>query len=165
MDTPDTITNDQNGRPRRTRSATAVEPDDAADAAPEADARASSRAAPADQPTPLIVGLLSLLAHLLNARIPELVSQAKEKLSSVLHGRRGEEGSGVQERLADAGNRVVAWGRQHPGQAIAIGAAVLTTAVLVGMMVHRSTAEASERPAPSRPSRKRRKSRKITKSA
>lgn len=103
----------------------------------------------------MLVVLLELITRLVSARVPELMNQAKEKLTEFFHAKEDDDGPGVQERLADAGNRVVAWGRQHPGQAIAVGAAALTAVVLVGTLLYRAQAEAGGRPSASGAKRRR----------
>lgn len=158
MDTAGTI-NPITGKRRRTRSAVSMKPQDHADATGGTTANASSRAR-TDAPTSLLAVLLDLITRLLSARIPALMGQAKENLVDLFHAKDDGAGLGVQERLADAGKRVVKWGRQHPGQAVAVGAAVLTAAVLIGTMLHRSQAEAGGRPSLSAAAKRRRKSRK-----
>lgn len=160
MDTAGTSKPDTT-RQRRTRSAVSMEPQDhadvdAADTTSE-DASAHSRSTP---PASMLVVLLELLTRLLGARIPGMVNQAKEKLVDFFQSDDHGDAPGVQERLADAGNRAVVWARKNPGQAIAVGAAVLTAAVIVGTMLHRAQTEAGGGASTSRTAKRRGKSRK-----
>jgi hypothetical protein len=155
MSTPDT-NNHSTGNLRRTRSAVRLETHEPADADAGGAADASSRQR-AGPPVSLLVGLLDLIARLLNARIPRIINRTKEKITDLLHSGDDDGVPAIQQRLSDAGSHVMAWGRQHPGQVVAVGAAVLTAAVLVGVLLHRSENGSRAGAAASRGAKRKRK--------
>lgn len=118
-----------------------------------------------DPPVSLMAALLEFLARLLSAQIPWVITQMKDGLTGLLHPQDGD-GPNLQQRLDDARSRVVAWGREHPGQAVTVGASVLTAAIVFGILMHRRETAEPESPPPARAtkrntrrSRKRRKGR------
>lgn len=105
--------------------------------------------------TSLVGILIEAIMRLLSTRIPEMVGGVKKSLGGILHPQRSD-GPAIQERLVETGTRVVAWGRQNPGQAVAAGVALVTVAVVIGVLVHRHESS-TERPRSTTTARRTRK--------
>ena len=153
-----TTHSNNDGSHRKSRSAVRIEPAGTGDA--PSGSTESGSTAQGSSASPLFAVLVDFIVRMFNARASGLGRQLQSMLVALFHsdGRKGEDG--MHERLADAGQRVVAWGKQHPGQAIAVGAAVVTVAVLVGKLLLRP----EEQPTPPRRTAQRRSQRKKTKS-